>query len=89
MKKENYMRLSSQLKEKVTDIQSWIELEAARTKLESLLNNISKELTKFLTMIEQYNVPYDSDLSQLDVRFTKSSILNKINDYLLTSIEEE
>ena len=84
-----YMRLSSQLKERVADIQSWIELEAARTKLESLLNNISKELTKFLTMVEQYNVPYDGDLSQLDVRFTKSSVLNKINDYLLTSIEEE
>lgn len=85
-----YVKLSSQIQENPTDLHFWMEYEYLRSKIDSLQFGITKEVSKFLQICTNLKLNYDSkDFNDISAKFSKQTIINKINEFLQCIKDEE
>ena len=85
-----YVKLSSQIQENPTDLPFWMEYEYLRSKIDSLQFGITKEVSKFLQICTNLKLNYDSkDFNDISAKFSKQTIINKINEFLQCIKDEE
>ena len=85
-----YVKLSSQIQENPLNLHIWMDYEYLRSKIDSLQFAISKELTKFLQICTNLKLKYDAqDFNDISAKFSKQTIINKINEYIQCGKDEE
>ena len=85
-----YVKLSQQMQENPGDLQIWIEYEYTKSRIESSQTAISKEVFKFLTIVNNMKLQYDApDFAEISAKFSKSTIINKISEFLQCAKDEE
>ena len=85
-----YVKLSSQIQENPSNLHIWMDYEYLRSKIDSLQFAISKELTKFLQICTNLKLKYDAqDFNDISAKFSKQTIINKINEYIQCGKDEE
>lgn len=85
-----YVKLSSQIQENPADLHFWMEYEYLRSKIDSLQFGITKEVSKFLQICTNLKLNYDSkDFNDISAKFSKQTIINKINEFLQCLKDEE
>ena len=85
-----YVKLSSQIQENPTDLHFWMDYEYLRSKIDSLQFGICKEVSKFLQICTNLKLNYNSkDFNDRSAKFSKQTIINKINEFLQCVKEED
>ena len=85
-----YVKLSSQIQENPADLHFWMEYEYLRSKIDSLQFGVTKEVSKFLQICTNLKLNYDSkDFNDISAKFSKQTIINKINEFLQCIKDEE
>lgn len=85
-----YVKLSQQMQENPGDLQIWIEYEYTKSRIESSQTAISKEVFKFLTIVNNMKLQYDApDFAEISAQYSKTTIINKISELLQCAKDEE